>query len=222
MADGLDAFFPRHESLELAQELGPLRITPADEPHQVIAKRVGQARLGPEHEVPGLKAVVHPLQLRPDLGQGRGQVAGHLGYVIAGTEIKRPPVFPEIVGQVVAGVAKHQGDNGSEQGPVCPPPDAPGHARGAAGEQGRFGIQALNLADDGMGIAIDVGADLHYRGQPVAAGHWHQVGLRWQPGNGHRAPVQVLEAEDDANLFRHRRLRIMVEDDVAQRSGSLF
>ncbi|GCC48713.1 hypothetical protein chiPu_0032752 [Chiloscyllium punctatum] len=79
----------------------------------------------------------------------------------------------------------------------------------------------LQFADDDLGVAIDVGTDLHRRRAAVAAGHRHQVRPRHDPGNPHRVPGELLESEDDADLLGERRLVEMMQDRRGLRHGLL-
>jgi hypothetical protein len=79
--------------------------------------------------------------------------------------------------------------------------------------QGRFWKSPLQFADDALGVAIDIGADLHHGGAAVAAGQRHQVRPRHDSRNQHRGPRNALHAEDQADFLRERRLREMMEDD---------
>ncbi len=81
-------------------------------------------------------------------------------------------------------------------------PSAQGIPALPAGKQRRRRIAPLQFADDDLGVAIDVGTDLHRWRAAVAAGHRHQVRPRHDPGNPHRVPGELLEPEDERGSSR--------------------
>ena len=109
---------------------------------------------------------------------------------------------------------EHHFQRGQEEGAVGPARYAPRHAIGAAGIERGFGEAFLKRAGDAQAVAEYVGADLHHRREAVTTGQWHQVRLGRQARDLDGSPIQPLDAQNDANLLRNRRLRIVVQDNV--------
>lgn len=112
---------------------------------------------------------------------------------------------------MVADAAEDDGDGGLEDFAVGP--EAKRGAQSVAVRQSGCGEAPVQLADDDLAVAIDVGADLHHRGTPISAAQLGEHRLGRQPRDLNRAPGQSLDAQRDTDLLRDGGLRIIVKND---------
>ena len=122
-------------------------------------------------------------------------------------------VFDEILRNLVRQRPEHQVHRVLKERAIRPHRGGPGHAFAAVRDQGGLGKTPFQFAQDALRVAIDVGADLHHGRAPIAAGQRHQIGTRHDPRDAHGGPCDVLQPENDPDLFREGRLIEMVEDD---------
>jgi hypothetical protein len=87
-------------------------------------------------------------------------------------------------------------------------------APAARREQRRLRRMLLQEPRNPARVAVDVSAHLQHRRASVTAGQRHQLRPRLGLVNVDRVPLQLLEAENDADLLRVRRAGIMVQDDA--------
>jgi hypothetical protein len=71
-----------------------------------------------------------------------------------------------------------------------------------------------------MAVAEDVRADLHHRRASVASGECRQVGFRRQARHLDASPLEILEAQPNADLLGYGRLGIVVKNDLFHRLAS--
>ena len=62
-------------------------------------------------------------------------------------------------------------------------------------------MSTLELAQDDLRIAVDVGSDLHHRNLPIAAREGGQLRLRHDYGLVDGEPIEPLDAECDTDLL---------------------
>jgi hypothetical protein len=122
-------------------------------------------------------------------------------------------VFDEILRHLIGQRAEHQVHGVLEERAVGPHRGGPGDALISRWKQRWLRKAPFQLADDDLGIAINVGADLQHRRAPIAPGQRHQIRPRHDSRNQRRGPFQVLQPEHDTDFFRERRLFEMVQDD---------
>ena len=177
----------------------------AQEPEVHVGGDVGEARLGAGQ-------IVRVRQRRLDPGRLGAPLALHRqGAGLHRRGVERP------AGKLLAvldeglrhlDLAEDDRHRGAEERPVGPEVDRPAGAvqlmAGAGGD----------LGQDHLGVAIDVGADLHHRDAPVAAGERRQVGFRHDRRLDHRMPGKAQEPEQQPGFLRERRVVVVVQDEV--------
>ena len=124
---------------------------------------------------------------------------------LAGSEVERPagklfPVGDEGRRHGVGGLAEHHRHGHLEEQPVGPKVDRP---VGAVNHRWP-GLARLELGEDHLGVAIDVGADLQHRNAPITAGQRDQLGLWHDHRLDNRSPGHALHAQHDPHLLRER------------------
>ncbi|EXB24416.1 hypothetical protein J518_4111 [Acinetobacter baumannii 1419130] len=125
-------------------------------------------------------------------------------------------VLDELRRQCVTNVVHQHADGGDHDRPLPCKCHAARQALAIIRVQRRFGLQALQRGQDGIGVAVDVGPDLQHRDSAIATGERGQQGTRWQRRHIHRSPGDALEAQGSADLFREGRERVVVKNDVGQ------
>jgi hypothetical protein len=87
----------------------------------------------------------------------------------------------------------------------------------AAREKRRLGKAALQFPQDALAVAVDVRADLHDGCPTVTTRERHHVRFGRKTGDFDRTPGKALDAQSDADLLRHRRSRIVMQNDPVHR-----
>jgi hypothetical protein len=108
---------------------------------------------------------------------------------------------------------KHESDGGLKERAVGPRAERPWYAGGARRKQGWRRKSAFDFADDDLGVAVDVGVDLHHRRATIAAAQRHQIGLRHDRRNAHAFPRKPFVAKDHQDFLGERRPIEMMEND---------
>ena len=132
-----------------------------------------------------------PRELRAQLiEQHRHRLLEPLEVELASHQLRT--VLGESFRQRLRAEAERHADDRREQSAIEIERQGVRRARVAAAIEARLGKTALQLAQDQLRIAIDVGADLHHRRLAVAARQRCEIGLRHDHGNRHGPPRQAM------------------------------
>ena len=190
----------------------------AHEPDRLRRREVGDRRSAAEQEAPAVgEHRLDPPQVRGERGgavvrRRAPQRRRHRRAIRA----ERLQVLGRRAGEDVRRADLHRvGDGRPEERRVGPLGDGLGQAGALARVERRLRREAIDDAAHQERVAVDVGADLHERRAPVAAGQRDDVGLGHDPRHRHRAPRQPLHAEDEAHLLGERRRAVVMEDEIA-------
>jgi hypothetical protein len=157
----------------------------------------------------GAKLIAH---LRDCRGHRRHVELGAAQLFAVGDKILRHPVRQR---------AEHQVHRALKERPVGPHRARRADAFISLWKQRWFRKAPLQFAKDALGIAIDVGADLHHRGAPITSRHRHQIRPRHDSGDQDRCPFDVFQAEHKPHLLGEwRRFEMMQDDGGGGRHGS--
>ena len=205
--------FPRPDGRKLGEHVVETGKIAAGVPDVHVGVDIAQADVLAAHPASAVaKLSFDPLHVSAKLVahlRDRGRHGGDVEFGAA----QFLAVGDELLRDLVGERAEDEIDAALKERLVRPHRGGGGEALVSVRKQRRLRKTPLQFADDALGVAIDIGADLHHRGAAVASGHRHQVGPRHDSRNQHRGPRHVLQAEDQADLFRERRLREMMQDD---------
>ena len=80
-------------------------------------------------------------------------------------------------------------------------------------------MSTLQLPQDQLAVAIEVGADLQHGRLAIAPGQRRQIGFRHDGGDIDRRPSEPFEAKAEPDFLRIGRDLVMVQDDIGHRDG---
>ena len=117
--------------------------------------------------------------------------AAFMAAVSNGRPLSASRSFTKASGTFVPQSAKDNGDSPLEDRAIGPWRVGVCEAGIALWEECRLGIAALELANDQLAIAVDVGANLHHRNAAVAAGKETSSGLGMITGSSTAAQASA-------------------------------
>ena len=214
VAQGHDAVIPAEQGGQAQEPIDLGRAVLAQQENGLPAGQIGGAGCIAQDETTTFQRLHQPGDLRAHelhmlLKLGRHRFFGNVDAQIALLAVL------EEFGRDVLTDVMHQHTDG--RNPHLALPGKTDRARqplAARGQQRGFRADAVKRSDDGVRVAINVGAHLQHRRAAVTARQRREQRPRRHARNVDRTPGQLLEAQRGADLFRKGRELVVVKDDV--------